>query len=134
MTRKPYSDEKIKLNFDCSTLMDGWDVNKESANLCSILLKDGKYYLAILDKNNKKIFEECRMIKNTDCYKKMQYKLLPDPSKMLPKVFFAKKNITFFKPSKEIMRIVENKSYTVGESFNLSDCHKLIDFLDLAFI
>ncbi|MDQ3072721.1 MAG: type V CRISPR-associated protein Cas12a/Cpf1, partial [Bacteroidota bacterium] len=29
LTRKPYSVEKYKLNFENSTLMDGWDLNKE---------------------------------------------------------------------------------------------------------
>ena len=43
MTKKPYSDEKIKINFDNSTLLAGWDLNKESDNTCTLLRKDGNY-------------------------------------------------------------------------------------------
>lgn len=128
MTRKPYSDEKIKLNFDCSTLMDGWDVNKESANLCSILLKDGKYYLAILDKNNKKIFETCPSTDEGDCYKKMRYKLLPGPNKELPGMFFRGEKLKQLNPSKEIIEIKKNESFKKGENFKIHDCHKLIEY------
>ena len=39
--------KKIKLNFDCPTLANGWDENKESSNDAIILRKDGKYYLGV---------------------------------------------------------------------------------------
>ncbi|MGN0162607.1 MAG: hypothetical protein ACI4EA_03355, partial [Candidatus Ornithomonoglobus sp.] len=48
VTRKPYSTEKIKLNFSKGTFLDGWDLNKEPDNLGTILLKDNNYYLAII--------------------------------------------------------------------------------------
>ena len=35
----------------------------------------------------------------------MEYKLLPGPNKMLPKVFFAASNIDTFRPSKHILDI-----------------------------
>ncbi|MBS1781727.1 MAG: type V CRISPR-associated protein Cas12a/Cpf1 [Bacteroidetes bacterium] len=56
-TQKPYSEEKFKLNFENSTLLDGWDVNKEEANTSVLLRKDGFYYLAIMDKNTNYLFE-----------------------------------------------------------------------------
>ena len=40
LTRKPYSQAKLKLNFDCSTLLNGRDKNKETQNLSVILRKD----------------------------------------------------------------------------------------------
>lgn len=48
MTQKPYSEEKIKLNFDTPTLLNGWP--DAQANSGAILKDDkGLYYLAILD-------------------------------------------------------------------------------------
>jgi hypothetical protein len=38
----------------------------------------------------------------------MEYKFLPDPKKMLPKVCFSNKNLDLFKPSIEISKIYEN--------------------------
>lgn len=40
LTQKPYSQEKLKLNFDCSTLLNGRDKNKETQNLSVILRKE----------------------------------------------------------------------------------------------
>lgn len=34
LTRKPYSEEKFKLNFESPTLLNGWDKNKETAKEC----------------------------------------------------------------------------------------------------
>ncbi|MDR2640641.1 MAG: hypothetical protein LBC61_04980 [Candidatus Peribacteria bacterium] len=60
MTRKPQSEiNKLKLNFENSTLAGGWDVNKESDNFCIILQDENKLqYLAILRNEDKKIFEQ----------------------------------------------------------------------------
>ena len=87
VTKKPYSKDKFKLNFNTPTLLKGWDVNKEINNSCTILRKDGLYYLAIL---NKKFNKELKDVLNSntneeDCYEKMYYKYLPDASKMIPK-------------------------------------------------
>ena len=94
LTQKPYSTEKVKLNFECPTLLDGWDVNKEEANLGVVLLKDEKYYLGIINPYCKKIFKTEQKDSNREnSYKKMDYKLLPGPNKMFPKVFFSKTRI-----------------------------------------
>ncbi len=126
--KKPYSTEKIKLNFDCSTLLDGWDVNKETQNLGVLLIKDGQYYLGIMDKNNNKIFTDVKPSKNANCYQKVMYKLLPGPNKMLPKVFFSNSRIDEFAPDKNILRIRDEETFKKGKNFSLSDCHALIDF------
>src|SRR5690606_4003773 len=42
--KKPYSTEKFKLNFENSTLLDGWDVNKEEANTSILFKKDGSFF------------------------------------------------------------------------------------------
>ena len=78
LTRKPYSQAKLKLNFDCSTLLKGRDKNKETQNLSVILRKDGKFYLAIMKKDQNKFFEKSALYEgNLGTMEKMDYKLLP---------------------------------------------------------
>ena len=126
VTRKPYSIEKIKLNFESSLLLGGWDKNKEKDCLSVILRKDSKYYLGVIDKRNTKIFDNYPA--DGECYEKMVYKLLPGANKMLPKVFFSKSRIDEFNPSEEILRIYDSGSFKKGANFNQWDCHTLIDF------
>ena len=148
--------KKIKINFENSQLLDGWDVNKEKDYLSVILRKKENdrwlYYLGVMNKNHKTIFDyqlnfddhgkeksqnqknelksHLLATKGEEYYEKMNYKLLPDPSKMLPKVFFSNKNRYCFKPFEDIEEIKERKTYAKnnGKEFNLKDCHKLIDF------
>lgn len=127
MTRKPYSNSKIKLNFDNSQLLGGWDANKESDYASILLRRDGKYYLAIFDKDSKKLLGKS-MPSDGECYEKMVYKLLPGANKMLPKVFFAKSRIKDFKPSKQLLENYNKGTHKKGKNFSISDCHALIDF------
>ena len=128
MTQKPYSNEKIKLNFDNSTLLAGWDLNKEADNTCTLLRKDDNYYLVIIDKRNNKVLKPENLVSEGDCYEKMEYKLLPGANKMLSKVFFSKSRIDEFKPSESVLRNYKNETHKKGDKFNLDDCHALIDF------
>ncbi len=128
MTRKPYSTKKIKINFQNSTLMDGWDLNKEKENTTIILRKDGLYYLAIMDKRHNRIFEDFPSSEAGECYEKMDYKLLPGANKMLPKVFFSASRIAEFAPSQEICDNYKKGTHIKGAVFNKKDCHALIDF------
>lgn len=128
MTQKPYSEEIIKINFDNSTLLAGWDLNKETDNTCTILRKNGNYYLAIMDKRNNKVFEAKNLVSEGECYEKMEYKLLPGANKMLPKVFFSKSRMGEFKPSAQLLRNYESGTHKKGDNFSLDDCHALIDF------
>ncbi len=128
LTQKPYSKDKIKLNFDNPQLLAGWDKNKETDYRCVLLKDKTKYYLGIMDKGNNKVFEENHFNEEKNYYEKMKYKLLPDPSKMLPKVFFAKRNLEYFNPSNEILEIRKKESYKKGDTFNKNDLHKFIEF------
>ena len=143
LTRKPYSTEKIKLNFENSTLLDGWDVNKEEANTSILFVKKGIYYLGVMDKKHNKVFRVISKPSSTSYYAKINYKLLPGASKMLPKVFFSEKNIKHFAPSEEILRIRNHGTHTkTGQpqegyqklDFNVNDCRKLIDFFKSSII
>lgn len=127
LTGKPYSNSKIKLNFNNPTLLDGWDVNKEKDNKSIILRKDNLYYLAIYDREfNGKIEKEENNIEKY--YEKMEYKLLPGPNKMLPKVFFSDKNVNFYKPSLALLEKYKNGMHKKGDNFDIEFCHELIDF------
>lgn len=128
VTKKPYSMEKVKLNFARPTLLAGWDRNKEMANLGIILEKDDKYYLGIMNSKYNKIMEQAPEAVTDSVYRKMIYKLLPGANKMLPKVFFSKARIEQFAPSQELLDHYEKGTHKVGENFCLKDCHALIDF------
>ena len=128
VTGKPYSTEKVKLNFGKPTLLNGWDKNKERDNLGIIMMKDGYYYLGIMNRNSTKCIDEAPIAESKDVYQKMNYKLLPGPNKMLPKVFFSKSRIEEFAPSPEIVECYKKGTHKKGENFNLDDCHRLIDF------
>ena len=127
MTRKPYDVSKIKLNFENPQLLGGWDANKERDYSSILLRKDGKYYLAIMDKDSKKLLGKS-MPSDGECYEKMVYKLLPGANKMLPKVFFAKSRIKDFNPSKQLLENYNKGTHKKGKNFNISDCHALIDY------
>lgn len=128
VTKKPYSKEKIKLNFQNPTLLDGWDLNKEVDNTSVIIRRDGLYYLVIMRKDSKKVFESFPEGNVSSCYEKMEYKLLPGPNKMLPKVFFSKSRIDEFKPDKDLLIKYNKGTHKKGDNFNIKDCHALIDF------
>lgn len=129
MTQKPYSPEKIKLNFENPQFLGGWDRNKESDYSSVLLEKDKNYYLAVMSKNNKKVFESIPDRKGEESvYRKMIYKLLPGPNKMLPKVFFSRKGVNVYKPSSDLLKKYNNGTHKAGETFNIDDCHNLIDF------
>ncbi len=97
LTKKPYSQDKIKLNFENGTLLDGWDKNKEPDNFGTLLKKDWKYYLALQVYWKQNIFykkkwssaidiEEAYKIENwEDFFEKIDYKFFPDAAKMIPK-------------------------------------------------
>ena len=132
LTRKPYSEEKIKLNFENSQLLAGWDVNKETDCTSIILRRKGLYYLAIMDKNCNHAFDIDILPNDGECYEKVDYKLLPGANKMLPKVFFSKSRIDEFAPSQAIIHAYEKGTHKKGANFSLSDCHRLIDFFKVS--
>lgn len=127
VSQKSFSTEKYKLNFGNPTLINGWDLNKEKDNFGVILQKEGCYYLALLDKDHKKVFDNAPNA-GKKTYQKMVYKLLPGPNKMLPKVFFAKSNLDYYNPSAKLLEKYAQGTHKKGDNFNLKDCHALIDF------
>ncbi|MDY0238365.1 MAG: type V CRISPR-associated protein Cas12a/Cpf1 [Campylobacterales bacterium] len=127
-SKKPYSLEKFKLNFENSTLLDGWDLNKEPDNTSVLFKKDGLFYLGIMDKKHNKIFTKISENNSKDIYQKIEYKLLPGANKMLPKVFFSNKNIDYYAPSEALLANYRDGVHKKGDNFDLDFCHELIDF------
>ena len=110
LTKKPFSDDKMKLCFDCTTLANGWDENKIGDNHALILRRGGKYFLGILNasastKKRKEILDaEAESGVPADaCFERLVYKYLADPVKMLPKVFFSEKGVAAHKPPPELV-------------------------------
>lgn len=79
LTRKPYSTEKIKLNFENAQLLGGWDKNKETACASVLLRKDEKYYLAIMDNKFNHAFNTDKLSNDGVCYDKIDYKQIALP-------------------------------------------------------
>ena len=132
LTKKQYATDKFKLNFDNSTFLDWWDKNKESDNFWIILRKNWNYYLAVMKKWENKMFKDSNKELydvNWDYFEKLEYKLLPWPNKMLPKVFFSNKSIDFFGPSADILRIRKDETFKQWDKFSLKDLHSWIDFM-----
>lgn len=128
LTRKPFSTEKVKINFNRPTLLDGWDRNKEEANLGILFTKGGCFYLGIMNTDSNKVFRDIPSAKSGNRYKKINYKLLPGPNKMLPKVFFAGSNTEIFAPPEDLVEKYKKGTHKKGENFSLDDCHSLIDY------
>lgn len=128
LTSKPYTNDKIKLNFGSSVLLDGWSVSVESAKLGTLLLKDGKYYLGIIAKGQGDLFAKLPEAETEDTYQKMVYNIISGANKTLPHVFFSGKGMEKYEPDEDVIRIYKTGTFKKGRNFSLEDCHKLIDF------
>lgn len=132
VTKKPGEVKKVKLNFECPTLADGWDLNKELSNDAIILRESGKYYLGILNPNSKPKIVCDEIVDGEAYYDKMIYKLLPGPNKMLPKVFFSVKGQERFCPPDDLLFGYEQGKHKKGENFDEEFMRKLIDWFKTA--
>jgi hypothetical protein len=94
LTKKPDSKDKIKIQFDESSFLGGWDKSMEETKLGVVLRNNNKYFLAIINKEkNRKVFTDPRMYETTtsDDWEKMVYKCLGDVKRQIPRVAFSKK-------------------------------------------
>ncbi|AQQ10487.1 hypothetical protein L21SP3_02321 [Sedimentisphaera cyanobacteriorum] len=130
-TKKPYSKDKFKINFDTATLLYGWSLDKETANLSVIFRKREKFYLGIINRYNSQIFnykiagsesekglERKRSLQQKvlaeegeDYFEKMVYHLLLGASKTIPKCSTQLKEVkAHFQKSSEDY-IIQSKSF-----------------------
>ncbi len=122
VTKKPNEIKKVKLNFDCPTLANGWDLNKESSNDAIILRKNGNYYLGIYNPKDKPKFESCT--NEEECYEKMIYKQLGQISQQLPRIAFSRLWQQKIKIPEEVIRIKKTESFKTSKD----DLQKLIEY------
>lgn len=73
LTKKPFSEEKIKLNFNTPCLLAGWDINKESDYCGIMLLKDDNYYLGILASGCRNAFKNLKACESSEPYYEKWY-------------------------------------------------------------
>ncbi len=99
VTQKPYSKNKIKLNFENPQLLAGWDKNKESAYRTVLLRKKNNYYLAVMDKNNSKVFVDVAYNDENEYYEKITFKVIPNAAK-----YFSIKQIKPQNPPENIIK------------------------------
>ena len=129
ISRKPYSTDKIRLNFRNTFLLSGWSTGIRS-DACSIILrKDGAYFLAIADKKHNHVLDEGCVKAGVDNYEMMDYRLLPGASKMLPKLFFSEKGMRLYNPSEEVLEAYRNDRHVKSKGrFDLASMRLVIDY------
>ena len=82
ITQKPFSTEKIKLNFNNPQFLGGWHENKESSYSSILLRSAGKYYLGVMDTKSKHSFKKYPSPKSkNDVVEKMFLHQVANPAK-----------------------------------------------------
>ncbi|WP_027216152.1 type V CRISPR-associated protein Cas12a/Cpf1 [Butyrivibrio fibrisolvens] len=151
LTKKPFSTEKIKLNFNKPTFLDGWDYGNEEAYLGFFMIKEGNYFLAVMDANWNKEFRNIPSVDKSDCYKKVIYKQISSPEKSIQNLMVidgktVKKNGRKEKEGihsgenlileelkntylpKKINDIRKRRSYLNGDTFSKKDLTEFIGY------
>lgn len=128
LTKKPYSKEKFKLYFENPQLMDGWDINKESDHSCALLVKNEKYYLAILDNKHRGCLKDIDAY-SENYYEKIIYKQIPQASKYL-----SSKQIIPQNPPENITKILEKKKEKGPKALTKKEVIEFIDYLSNDFL
>ena len=149
VTQKPEDSGKIKLMFNCATLADGWDNNKEKANRAVIFMAGNLYYLGIVAPSAKVDFSKLSATGATDgiVWQKMFNKQISHPDWVLPCLMqIDGKTVMVKGRSKDgenqileesknkylpenINRIRKSRSFSTGsDSFSRQDLDAYIDF------
>ena len=129
VTQKPYSKDKYKLNFNCSSLGTGWSRNTEHSYKTIILRKNGLYYLGIYNAMNMPDEEimEGNLGDVGDSYEKMVYGALPT-RKLLNWCVTSDEAVKKYNPPQNIIDGCNNGRQG-GNNFDINFCHELIDYL-----
>lgn len=94
VTKKDFSTDKFKLNFECSYFLSGWSTNgKIAKGDASIFINDGQYYLGV---NRCLSDEDIAYLEDAGAEsgaKRAVYKFMPSAYRNIPRVFIqSKKN------------------------------------------
>ncbi|MBR3060024.1 MAG: type V CRISPR-associated protein Cas12a/Cpf1 [Oscillospiraceae bacterium] len=154
VTQKPYSQEKFKLNFRNPQFLKSWPENKEKDYMAIILREAGVYYLGVMNEKARGAFADYpKPIDESDCFEKMHYQQMADPSKDVQNLMVDETGKTVCRKGRKektgehqgenlqleeyknkylpdnINRIRKSKSYSVSnEKFNPSDLAEFIDY------
>lgn len=109
LTKRPFSEDKFKINFDNGRLLNGWDKDKISERY-GIIIKDGnRYLLGILNKNDRNCLDDLKsIIDSNGVYELMQFKQLTGLYRQLPRIAFPKKKKPVIKLDPDIL-LVKNE-------------------------
>ncbi|MDD4748119.1 MAG: type V CRISPR-associated protein Cas12a/Cpf1, partial [Salinivirgaceae bacterium] len=145
VTSKPYSDEKIKINFENSYFLSGWPQDYESKGGL-IFEKDGLFYLAV---NNKKLSQSEKSMLTENFHENPAKRIVLDfqkpDNKNVPRIFIRSKGDNFAPavqeynlPIDDIIDIYDKGKFKTeyrnkGGQDYLESLHKLIDYFKLGF-
>src|SRR3989344_4184294 len=143
LTKKPYRVDKIKLNFECSSLLGGWSQSYES-NGAFIFEKNGKYYIGIINGtkfSEKEVAALYKNISDDNICKRMMYDFQKPDFKNFPRLFIRSKGENFAPavekyhlPIHSILEIYDNGLYKTENKNNPSyqeSLNKMIDYFKL---
>jgi len=121
LTKKPYSLDKFKINFEKSNLLGGWDpgADRKYQYNAVILRKDNDFYLGIM---RDEATSKRKCIQVLDCndegldenFEKVEYKQIK-PSQNMPRCAFAKKECEENADIMELKRKKNAKSYNTNK-------------------
>lgn len=94
VTKKPNEVKKVKLNFDCSSFLNGWgtDYGTKEAH---IFIDSGKYYLGIVNEKLAKEDEDELKTPTSKVIKKVVYDFQKPDNKNSPRLFIRSKGTAF---------------------------------------
>lgn len=145
LTKKPYSGDKIKLNFECGTLLGGWASDYESYGAL-IFKREDVYYLGIIKGtkfNDNEIKTLNKNINDKNKAKRLIYLTQKIDNKNPPRWFIRSKGASFspmiregLLNPKDILNIYDNKLYskTVNKIHYREYLPKLLDYYKEGFI
>lgn len=129
VTQKPYSTDKIKLNFGNPQFLGGWDRNKEADYSAVLLRKDGLYYIAIMDNKNRNIFKQPPEAADGELFfDKIVYRQIPNSAK-----YFSSKQILPQNPPDKIKDILFKKKAD-NKSLTSSETEEFINYIKYDFL
>ena len=109
LTRKPFSEDKFKINFGSGRLLKGWDKDKIHERLGIILKKSNKYFLGIIKRNDNHCLDNLELFSssNQEGYDLMQFKQLTGLYRQIPRMAFPEKKKPILEASHEVKKIKE---------------------------
>lgn len=145
VTQKPYSEEKIKLNFESSYFLSGW-VQDYDTKAGLLYEREGLYYLAV---NNKKLSDEYKKHLQKDADKDTATRIILDfqkpDNKNIPRLFIRSKGDSFAPaiekyslPINKVIKIYDEgmfkTDYRIKNPLDyLKSLHMLIDYFKEGF-